>query len=58
MKTLEFYELTASIVHAVILWWILKLLLTQNQEKTQTKKQTKLKKHLKTKNLKSLKPKN
>jgi hypothetical protein len=35
MKPAEFFESTVAIVHAVILWQILRLLLSQSQEKLQ-----------------------
>ena len=48
MKPAEFFESTVAIVHAVILWQILRLLLSQSQEKLQETLKTK-----KTKNKKN-----
>lgn len=41
MKPAEFFESTVAIVHAVILWQILRLLLSQSQEKLQKTLKTK-----------------
>jgi hypothetical protein len=48
MKNFEFFEYTASIVHAVILWQIIKLLLNQNKNETQNKLKAKPKSKSKT----------
>ena len=49
MKNFEFFDYTASIVHAVILWQIIKLLLSQGKNETQKKLKAKTKSKLKPK---------
>jgi hypothetical protein len=50
MKNFEFFDYTASIVHAVILWQIIKLLLNQNKDEHQRKIKAKPKSKSKSKN--------